>query len=371
MWRLERDHLEALAIGAGVLGTGGGGNPYIGTLAARRLLESGRTVEIIDPAEVPDDWTLCTVGGVGAPTIGVEKIVRGTETTDAVRTLEEQIGRRIDAVVPAEIGGGNSIEPMIVAANLGIPVVDGDGMGRAFPTLPRLTFLIYGVSCYPAAVADEKGNRIVFPSGVDFHWLERLSRNSVVQMGGFAGMAVAVMDGATLKRYVVPRTLSLAIDLGRRVLSARAEHRVSPVDAIIESTGALRLFEGKVVDVERRTEGGWNLGSVRIEGSGVDAGSSLEVSFQNENLIAWRDGEVVATVPDLVCIVNQEDATPITTEMLRYGYRVSVLGLRASELLVTPEALEIVGPESFGYPDIAYAPLQGAAAVGDLVKELA
>ncbi len=358
MWTVDNDALESIAIGAGILGTGGGGNPYLGKLAARRLLRLGKRIEVISLEELPDDWRLVTVGGMGAPTITIEKISRGTETLDAMRALESYVGRRIDAVIPAEIGGGNSIEPMVVAAHAGIPVVDADGMGRAFPTMPMITYFIYGLSCYPCAVCDEKGNKIVYTEGVDAYWLERLSRSAAVQMGGHAGAAVAYMTGADAKRTAIRDTLSWARALGDRVRAAR-EAKEEPVAAILEETRGLPLLTGKIVDVERRTAEGWVRGLVRIEGTDADAGSSLEISFQNENLIAWRDGEVVATVPDLICIVNREDGEPITTEMLRYGYRVAVVGIPSSPLLRTPEALAVVGPPAFGH-DLPFEPIEAA-----------
>ena len=73
--------------------------------------------------------------------------------------------------------------------------------------------------------------------------------------------------------------------------------------------------------------------------------------FQNENLIAKISGNTVCTVPDLICIVDTERGEPITTELLRYGFRVSVLGLPAPELLTRPEALAVVGPKAFGYDE--------------------
>jgi uncharacterized protein len=356
---MDEDALESIVIGAGILGTGGGGNPYIGKLTARRLLRSGRKIEVVRLAEVPDDWRICTVGGMGAPTVGIEKIAAGTETTDAMRALEQHVGKRIDAVIPAEIGGGNSIEPMIVAANAGIPVIDADGMGRAFPTMPMITYFIYGLSCYPCAVCDEKGNRVVYPDGVDAHWLERLSRTAAVQMGGFAGCAVAYMSGADAKRTAIEGTLTLALTVGERVRAARERRHEDVLRAILDATGGRELFVGKIVDVERRTSEGWVRGRVLIEGTDHDSGHALEVSFQNENLVAWRDGEVVATVPDLVCIVNREDGEPITTEILRYGYRVAVIGIPCSPMLRTPEALDVVGPPAFGY-DLPYEPMEAA-----------
>ena len=301
MWKLQRDELESIAIGAGILGTGGGGNPYIGKLTAGRLLDLGKEIEIIPLADLRDDWHLVIVGGMGAPTITVEKLPSGTETLAAMRALKRHVGTRVDAVMPAEIGGGNSIEPMVVAALAGIPVVDADGMGRAFPKMPMITFFIYGLSCYPAAVCDEKGNVVVFAEGVNDHWLERLGRSTAVQMGGHAGAAVAFMSGADAKRTAIEGTLSWARRLGEAVRRSRDES-ADPLHAILEETDGIVLFAGKVVDVERATSEGWVQGVVTIEGSDDHRDQQMRIAFQNENLIAWLDGEVVATVPDLICI---------------------------------------------------------------------
>ncbi len=358
-WHVDADALESIALGAGILGTGGGGNPYLGKLKARGLLRRGRTIEVVALDALPDDCRVCTVGGMGAPTIGIEKLGSGRETFDAVRALEAHVGHKIDAVIPAEIGGGNSIEPMIVAAEAGIPVVDADGMGRAFPTMPMITYFIYGVSCFPCAVCDDKGNQVVFPDGVDDHWLERLSRALAVQMGGHAGAAVAYMTGAEAKRTAIPATLSYARRLGDHIRAARTE-RTDPVAAILDATHGRLLFSGKLVDVERRTADGWVRGNVEIEGVDRDAGHSMRIAFQNENLVAWRDGEVVVTVPDLICIANEEDGEPITTEILRYGQRVAVIGIESSPKLRTPEALAVVGPPAFGY-ELPFTSLERAA----------
>jgi DUF917 family protein len=166
------------------------------------------------------------------------------------------------------------------------------------------------------------------------------------------------MSGADAKRTAVEGTLSWARDLGGRVRRARTERGEDAIDGILDVTGGRSMFEGKIVDVERRTADGWVRGNVVIQGTGDDTCSELRIAFQNENLIAWRDGEVIATVPDLICIVNREDGDPITTEMLRYGYRVAVIGIPCSPLMRTPEALAVVGPPAFGYDEIDYDPME-------------
>ncbi|MGH3908834.1 MAG: DUF917 family protein, partial [Pseudonocardiaceae bacterium] len=53
--RIGEDHLDDLAVGAAVLGTGGGGNPYLGALLAKREIREHGPVELVAVDEVPDD----------------------------------------------------------------------------------------------------------------------------------------------------------------------------------------------------------------------------------------------------------------------------------------------------------------------------
>ena len=84
----------------------------------------------------------------------------------------------------------------------------------------------------------------------------------------------------------------------------------------------------------------------------------LEIEFQNEFLIAYLNGDVIATTPDLICIVTEEEGEPVTTEALRYGTRVAVITVPAPPQLKSEAALAVVGPRAFGY-DVAFSPLPG------------
>ena len=72
VWRVDEDHLEAIATGAAILGTGGGGNPYIGRLRAREAIRRHGPVTVLAPEELPGDARVVCVGGIGAPTVGIE-----------------------------------------------------------------------------------------------------------------------------------------------------------------------------------------------------------------------------------------------------------------------------------------------------------
>lgn len=354
--RLDEADVEAIALGAAILGTGGGGNPYVGSLRAREQLRAGRSIEVIPLEALAPDALVVSVGGIGAPVVGIEKIEKGDECLQALRTVEAYLGRPVDAVVASEIGGSNSIEPMITAAQAGIPVVDADGMGRAFPEVQMCTYFIYGHRPYPAALADEKGNRVLYPHVKDMYWLERLARTAAVDMGAAAGFALPPMRADFLQRYAVPGTLTQCLELGHTVARARKERR-NVVEAVRSSQGGARLFNGKITDVRRELKGGFAVGRVRLDGIDAYAGRRAEIDIQNENLVFRLDGVVEASVPDLIIVLDADTGLPITTEVLRFGLRVAVLALPCHPLLRTAEALEVIGPAAFGYPDVVYRPL--------------
>jgi DUF917 family protein len=182
--------------------------------------------------------------------------------------------------------------------------------------------------------------------------MEWLARAVTMRLGGVGHIAEYAMSGADVRRTAVPRTLTMALALGRAIREAREAHR-SPFDAIRDTLATTLyehvriLFEGKVIDVDRRTTEGFAKGVARIAALD-DQTDELEIRFQNENLIALRAGRVVAIVPDLICVVDSDKAEPITTEGLRYGQRVKVLGISTPAMMRTPAALRTFGPTAFG-----------------------
>lgn len=350
--------IDDIAIGAAVLGCGGGGDPYIGALMTQQSLRGTGPVRLVDTAEVPDEALVVVIAGIGAPPVLIEKIPNGSESELALRHLEKHLGRRADYLMSAEVGGLNSLYPLQVAAKVGLPVVDADGMGRAFPKLEMTSFHIFGVPVTPMALVNERGD-LVLMQATDDYQAEHFVKHLAVAMGGIMSSAGFALSGADLKRAAVPGTLSICQDLGRALRTARESGR-DPFDALL---GALRateyyrhahlIFEGKVVDVDRRVTGRWSLGQVRIAGpQGV-----LEIAIQNELLVARRNGRTVAIVPDLVAVLDEDTAQAITAETLRYGQRVRVLAASVPPIMRSEAALRVWGPQAFGI-DEPFVPIE-------------
>jgi len=352
---IHPENLEDIALGAAVLGTGGGGDPYIGTLMGIDAIRKYGPVQLVNPDEISDDCLIVTSAMMGAPTVMVEKLPRGTESVDAFLALQTYLGRPINYTTSAEAGGLNSTTPFTVAARLGIPMVDADGMGRAFPELQMVTPTLYGIAATPLAIADEKGNAAIINT-MDNRWTERLARTICIDMGTTAMIAAYIMTGRQLKESMVWGTLTRAERIGQTIRRARQQHQ-NPIDAVRQEVGGFELFRGKVADVQRRTETGFARGEAIFQGTDAWDGSQLTLRFQNEHLLAVRDGDVVASVPDLITVLDAETADPVTTEGLRYGFRVVVLGIPCDPKWRSAEGLALAGPRYFNY-DIEYVPVE-------------
>src|SRR3954470_16948302 len=215
--------LRDIARGAAVLGTGGGGDPYIGRILAEQAIREHGPVTLVEVDEVPADALVVPSAMIGAPTVMVEKLPAGGEAPAALRALEEVLGRAVTHTVSIEAGGLNSTVPFVTAAALGLPVVDADGMGRAFPEVQMVLCTLVGVQAAPLALADEKGNSLVMRT-VDNGWAERFARTATIEMGCSAMMAVYPLAGSELEDAMVPGTITLCQELGALIRAERAAH---------------------------------------------------------------------------------------------------------------------------------------------------
>lgn len=353
-WLTEED-IENVSIGATVLGTGGGGDPYIGKLMALAAIKKHGPVKMITVDELEDDQWVLPVSGMGSPSVLVEKIPSIEQLSAPLIAYEKACGHKTDVVMPIEIGGVNSLIPVAVAAIHNIPILDGDAMGRAFPEAQMVTFHLDGLQPDIAIVGDEQGN-VVTVEPTNGHSSEKLCRAVTIAMGGSSIVCDYGITGKQAKISVIPGTLSLAEQIGAVLRSgySREEH---PINQILGILNGHLLFSGKAILIQRKIEGGFTRGEAHIEGYDKYLDTSCKLSFQNEHLLAEVEGEPVAMTPDLIAVLDDETGMPITTEGLKYGARVSVVAFPSHEKWRTEKGIETAGPRYFNYP-YDYVPLE-------------
>src|ERR1041384_5696354 len=275
------DDIESLAVGAWVLGTGGGGSPYLGLLNMRALYKDGYRVQLMRASDLADDDWVAAVSNMGAPLVGQERLTDSRTIARAVALMEEHTGAKSRGIMSLEIGGGNSIQPLMAAAHLKRPVIDSDMMGRAYPEAQMTSVAVGDLKPCPLSTVDVRGLESVVDSVPTWKWRERVSRKICVEYGSIASTCKAPRTGAEGKKWGIHGTATKAIKIGHAVREAQRKHE-DPVAAILSVEPGKVLFKGKVMDVERRATEGFLRGRTCFDGMDDWKGTTLEISFQNE-----------------------------------------------------------------------------------------
>ena len=343
-WQLASEDVEALARGARLRGAGGGGEPRpLALMAERRLADSG-PVPIADPHGLPPDGLVIASAMIGSPAILRELLPDGGEFVRAIEGLARHLGASPVAVMGLEAAGVNVFPPVLVASTLGLPVVDLDGMGRAFPRLDHTMFHSRGRDAGPMALTATSGELVVIDAG-DALSAERIARGSLAALGGWAATACFPMRVTEATRTGLHGGLGRTLALGRSAVGARTGGELAA------RAGARLLGQGRVLAVQRADvhgPRGWAL----IEPLD-DPDATLRLEFQTEYVVAALDGEVMAASPDLIVVAAAHGLAPIPCEELRRGDETAVLALDVDPAWKRPGARELVDAAAFGYPAAA------------------
>ena len=348
---LSSDDVAALALGCAVFGTGGGGNVETGSWAARYALQLHGPARLTSLDTLADDDVILPMHAIGAPTVSQEMLPSGQEPTLIRDEVERILGCRVSVLMPGEIGGANGVRSVGWAAALGVPLLDADGMGRAFPEIDMVAMQLAGVRPNLLVIADVLGN-VTSIRPVDGPWAERLARAACVASGSTALMTSYVMTAAQARGSVIEHSVSRAIEVGELLL-----RKDSTMADLCRSLKARQIITGKITEVDRANVGGFARGSVVVTGAGPDSGRLVRIEFQNENLLVLEDGAAVATVPDLIVILDSESAHALGTDGLQYGQRVTVIAWPCEPLWRTEAGFQKAGPAAFGY-DLEFHPIQ-------------
>ncbi|KAH8652639.1 hypothetical protein BGZ60DRAFT_533502 [Tricladium varicosporioides] len=385
IWYISEVDLEFICCGTGIMGTGGGGPSYLAYLVALDALRKGGkcSMKVISPKSLTDNGLVCFGSWYGAPSVSGERIPNGTEIPAAIDALNQILGvTDFQGLLADEIGGGNGLATFPQSVHYDRPTVDGDLMGRAYPSMEHGTPYVYGHPITPCAMADAKGNVSIVMKSESNARLEKMLRATCIELGLNTSIVGRPLPGSAIKEYVIPNTISQSWYLGRAINLARRT-KTSFISAIFNVMPGKLLFEGKVIDVRRDvSKGGYTVGRCLIAPLADDEADSkpskhllttptssgekynLVIPFQNEYLSASRisasytphstssnefqqEGEIIATVPDLISILG-EDGEAIGSQELRYGLKVKVIGMPAHPLWTADaRGLKVGGPEYF------------------------
>ena len=336
--------LEDIIIGAAFLGSGGGGSPKDGLRLLDELVSLKKAeVTLVSYKEMEDEDSAVMVAEFGSPKAFMEA-KSFPETVTSFKLMQQvaaQSGKNITHLMAGELGGFNTMVPLYVAALEGVPFVDADAQGRAVPELETSLYQIYGISHSPFTMAGSNGDSIVayLNDPMDYTAAENIARHISMaygQLAAFCGLAASRDEIANL----VPDAMSLCMAVGKAFRESRDFEMLSK--ALEREVGVRELFVGDIIDIELKSEGGFDFGTTYIDGREAYAGKSVGIGFKNENMILREGaGNVLGTVPDLITLVNLDTLEPLTNADTEKGHTVAVFGMTAPRnWLNTPKGYE-------------------------------
>ena len=216
-----------LSIGCYILGCGGGGSPHLPAIEVKQLLRQGKTLGIVNAQDLPSTAILPPIGVLGSPMVGQER-PGGNLCVDALDNLLAHQGLSyFDAGLCVEIGGANGLSPLLCgrAGREDRPMVDGDLMGRAFPTYEMITPYLHNEDInelLPASLASGTGTNMILQKAESATAVDKILRACCVTMGCAAGVASRPLTAETFLAQGLPNTHSLAWRLGRGIKFAQS-----------------------------------------------------------------------------------------------------------------------------------------------------
>jgi len=366
---LAREDIKPLLEGLAVFGTGGGGSPLFGKAIMENDFKKGRKYVLVDAQDIKDDAFVVSggiMGSVGAiDTIGMDSVVQQWEERfelmQALQVMEELCGKKVDYIVPFELGGLNTPVILSLGARAGIPVINGDALGRAAPETQMTSFLGHGISLTPMSLVDDRGNIIIVKDSQSIFFPDEIGRWMVTNAGGMGANTHYPMSGKQLKSSVVPRSITKALKVGKAIINSQDKQK-STVNIVSSLVNGHLLFRGIVEEIKEEDRGGFLHKVVVIKGTNEDSNRRAKLIIKNEVMLCQAEERIVCVFPDLIIILSSKTGKAIMSSQLRKGQDISVVVTpchsRLREALKSSQGKLAFSPVRFGYKDLEYSPLE-------------
>ena len=364
---IQPEEFDDFLRGLVIYGTGGGGDEDWGRLLLENDRKRGRVCEIVDPKDVADDAFICSGGLMGSVKslegMSYEDITMEWEEnfplTTAIQTMEKIMGKKVDYIIPFEVGALNTTVMMSAAARLGIPMLDGDLIGRSTPETHMTAPIGNGVNLYPMPLLDRHGNTTIVMHSDSPTYADEVGRFVVVKGGGLGANAHYPMTGKQVKEAIVPNTVTRAIEFGRIIAEANAAGR-DPVEAFRQEIEGDLLFDGVITEMFGEDKGGFYLTNLLMEGKDAFSGKKLKMIVKNESMIIWIDDKLSIMLPDCAFMLDPKTGAGIPSIAHKVGLPMAIVGAdchpRVSKCMESKLGQIAFGADRYGCPGLPYIP---------------
>ena len=356
MKTLTRLDLSDILHGCAILGTGGGGELDEGFYYIDKAIAEGKTFNLVSVDEVPTGKKICTPYMLGALSPMSEEEERqykrlpksaDSSIMTAFKRLEKYTGDQFYGTICCELGGSNTAISFYVAAMANGYIIDADVAGRAVPEITHSTYYFNDIPAAPIVTANEFGECFICENVIDDLRAESVVRAlSMISRNDIAAIDHA-MPIEQVKDAVIKGTISKSLAIGQAYRLAKEQNKDIATE-IASHGGGYVAFRGVVSDFIFKTQDGFTIGEVFIDGSDEFINSRYHIKVKNENLVARLNDVVAVTIPDLICCLDMNNLTPITNPNFNKQMNVAVVVLPAPKEFTTERGLSAFGPAYVG-----------------------
>ncbi len=358
-WQIKRNDIPILALGAKLLSCGGGGDTKTVEGLLMSIMKEEDAIAVKTISELEDEWVV-GAGIMGSIVLFNEDIPSGQEGIQALKIYEATFKKNVGALISIEMGGANSLAPLVIATQANLPVIDGDGMGRAFPELFMTTFHISDIPLSPMVLQTHEINRIIYSSENTLCSAE-LAKEFTIKNTGHAHFLGYGSKGRKMKTAMIPGTLNLIYRLGNALKEEiQMSDKIQKMNQVFKNSiyGKPQLIiSGIVSEVHRWFENEAMVGKFIVDGRSAFSNRRVEIEFKNE-FISLKEEQYLCTTPDLILVLNDENIFPYNVSEIQLGLSVIIFGIPAPNILRTKDMLELVGPKNYNLT-CSYKPFEG------------
>ena len=335
--------LEPAIVGGMLLSAGGSGK---GRVAKDRLF--GEAAFALGPVRLAAMDSIDSQAGilvataVGAPG-GGKHLANPDYSVRAARQLLAAAGTEAGGVIPGHVPG---IYAWLVAAALGVPLLDAACNGRGHPTVKMGSL---GLSSQPAVRLFQSGvgDNVSITVNGNAVVTSALMRAAAVQNGGLIMACRGPLTASLIRSAGAMGAISYQLGLGRAVIGAGPSGQAKAEAALRFTRGRL-LATGPVVSNTVTYCEGFDVGMVTVRDA--SSGSEIKLGVCNEFMMAQADGQRIATFPDLIAAMDPQSGEVLAISELPEGTPVTVFAVSKRDL---PMGSGIYDPAV--YPDVEQA----------------
>lgn len=342
MRELTPDDARWAVLGGGVFACGGGGWQDHGELMGQMATQLNRPV-LATVDELPEDAWVATVTAIGAPA-AKDWEIRPIDYIDALKKLMELSPHKIDAVITGQNGYSTTLNGWIQSAALGVKVLDAAGDVRAHPTGKLGSLGLTTREGYETIQVLSGGNREKHGHLLSINigrvdTTDDVLRDVSVRSGGFIAAARNPVELSWVKEHAALGVISLALDLGKAMEEAGAGQDGAGekvLSTVVDFLGGEVIDSGALShEVDLVTKGGWDHGTFRI--------GEHTVPYLNEYMAIEGLQGRVATYPDTIFILRNDNGLPLAVKDAIEGLDVTLVKVDATKLPISSSAVDPVG----------------------------